>query len=133
MPLSEMDISMLSSTLVLENPIFGTLCLVLICPVVVCCMYYLTAFVPVCNKNPWLGYLAVTLLTAFPGFCNFITGWDLQTEAVLYLVRLPIHLLACWSLRKTQTIFVPMIIHAANNLVSCGFYLYILYVLIPKL
>ncbi len=124
LPISEMDVMVLGSTLAIENPIFGTLSLVLLAPMTISCLFYVTAFAPAYNVKPWLGYLAVAAFTAFPGVCMVFNHWPVQQEVMLYLGRLPIHLLACWSFRRTETIFVPMVVLGASNLVSCLYYIF---------
>ena len=43
-------------------------------------------------------------------------GYMLQ----IYLMQLPIHLLACWSYHKADTIWAPIATHAIVNLLTCG-------------
>ena len=89
-------------------------------PVAVSCLFYATAFAPVGCRRPWLAYPVVALLIAFPRICNGMTCWNPTEELVLYLAQLPMHLLACWSYQKTDTVWAPIAVHAAANLIACG-------------
>lgn len=120
LPLAEVDLFMFSSYLVTVSPVFGTLCLAVLAPFTISCLLYSTAFAPVCCKRPWLAYIVVALLIAFPRICNGMTYWNPTEELVLYLVQLPMHLLACWSYQKTDTVWAPIAVLSAVNLVSSG-------------
>lgn len=118
-PMSEMDLFCLSADVVYANPIFGTLCMVLLVPVTVSCIYYAVGFVPAYNVRPWLGYLVVAAVIAFPRLCNAFTYWDPAQQLVSYLTHLPIQMIACWAYRRTDTIWTPIILHAFTNLIAC--------------
>lgn len=120
LPLSEMDIFLLSADIAYLNPIPGTIAMVLLSPMICSCIYYSVAFVPAYNVRPWLGYLLVALLLAFPRCCNAFTHWDPATELVLYLAQLPIHLIACWSYQKADSIYAPILVLTITNLLACG-------------
>ena len=120
LPLAEMELFTLSGNLVVMNPIFGTICLVVLVPFTTSCVYYAATFAPICNNKPWLAYLVVTLYLAFPRLCNGLTYWPLEEELVLYLTQLPFHLIACWAYQKTDTIWAPIATHAIVNLLTCG-------------
>lgn len=119
-PMSEMDLFSLSADVVCANPIFGTLCMVVLTPVTVSCIYYAVGFVPAFNVRPWLGYLVVAAAIAFPRICNAVTYWDPAQQMVSYFAHLPIQLIACWAYRRTDTIWTPIILHAITNLLACG-------------
>ena len=118
-PMSEMDMFSLSADVVCANPIFGTLCMVVLTPVTVSCIYYAVGFVPAYNVRPWLGYLVVAAVIAFPRICNAATYWDPGEQLISYLAHLPIQMIACWAYRRTDTIWTPIILHAVTNLVAC--------------
>lgn len=118
LPLAEVDLFTLSSWLVLTNPIIGTICLVILAPFTISCLFYSTVFAPICCNRPWLAYLVVALLIAFPRICNGMTYWNPTEELVLYLVQLPMHLMACWSYQKTDTVWAPIAVHASANLLA---------------
>ena len=119
LPLSEMDIFLLSADIPYLNPIPGTIAMVLLTPLVCTCLYYSVAFIPACNVRPWLGYVLVALLLAFPRLCNAFTQWDPATEMILYFAQLPIHLIACWSYKKADSIFAPILVLTIANLLAC--------------
>ena len=117
-PMSEMDLFCLSANVVLANPVFGTLCMVVLTPVTVSCIYYAVGFVPAYNVRPWLGYLVVAAVIAFPRICNAITFWDPSQQLISYLAHLPVQIIACWAYRRTDTIWAPIILHAVTNLLA---------------
>ena len=120
LPLSEMDIFLLSADIPYLNPIPGTIAMVLLSPLVCSCLYYSVAFVPAYNVRPWLGYLLVVLFLAFPRLCNAFTHWDPTTEMILYFSQLPIHLIACWSYKKADSVCAPILVLTITNLLACG-------------
>lgn len=117
-PLSEMDILTLSGNVVYYNPIFGTLCMVALVPVVTSCLYYASGFVPFYNIRPWVGYLVLCFAVFFPRLCNIFSGWDSTTELVLYVAQLPVHLVACWAYKKTDTVWAPIAAHMITNVIA---------------
>lgn len=120
LPLAEMELFTLSSNLIVINPIWGTLCMVVLAPVTVSCLYYAPVFAPICCKKPWLAYLVTALFLAFPRYCNASTYWDPTQEWILYLTQLPLHMIACWSYQKTDSVWAPIATHALVNLLACG-------------
>lgn len=119
LPLPEMELQMLASDQLYYSPLFATICLTLCVPVIVCCLYYATGFAPVCSRNSWLAYLLVALMAALPRLISALTFWDPSGELVIYLCQLPIHLVACWTYQKTDTVWTPIITLTACNLLSC--------------
>ncbi len=117
-PLSEMDLFMLSADMVLYNKVFGTLCMVLLVPVTTSCLYYAIGFVPFYNIRPWLGYLVLACALAFPRVCNATTYWDPLPELILYLAQLPVHMIGAWVYKKTDSIWAPIASIAITNLIS---------------
>lgn len=117
-PLSEMDVFVLCADVVLGNKLFGTLCMVLVVPLTTSCLYYAVGFVPAYNVRPWLGYLVTAAAVAFPRICNALTYWYPEEELVLYLAQLPVHLVACWSYKKMDSIWAPITSIAITNLIS---------------
>lgn len=117
-PASEMNLFTLSGQLVSVNPIFGTLCMVLLVPVTVSCLFYAIGFAPFYNIRPWLGYLMLCAAVAFPRICNALSGWVPEQQMVLYLAQLPVHLVACWAYKKTDTVWAPIIAHMITNLIA---------------
>lgn len=119
LPLSEMDLQLLSSSSLYYSPLFSTVCLTLCIPVTVGCLYYATGFAPACGNITWLGYLLAALIPALPRLINALTFWDPAEELVIYLCQLPIHLVACWTYQKTDTVWTPILTLAISNLLAC--------------
>lgn len=117
-PLTELDILVLSADAVVANPIFATACAVLVTPVITGCLYYAIGFAYFHNIRPWLGWIAVCLAVAFPRICCGATWWVPEQQWMLYISQLPMHLIACWAYKKTDTVWTPIAALAAVNLAS---------------
>lgn len=120
LPLTEMDVMMLSSIMPYENPLVGIVITMFLSPLITVCLYYLPGFVPAFNVRPWLGYLCVAVVLAIPRISNASTHWDPVDEAVLYFAQLPVHLIACWSFRKTENMFAPVLSLMIANGLACA-------------
>lgn len=115
-PISETSVVATTCFVVISNPLFGTLCMTLLTPVTVSCMFYGTVFAPIANKKPWLGYIITAILLLLP---RLLSTWWLKTgtyDVMVYLLQLPVHLIACWSYQKTNTIWTPIISLGITNL-----------------
>lgn len=120
LPLTEVDLFMLPSNVVATYPLLGTLCLGFLTPVAISCLYYGAVFAPICYTRPLLAYLAMAVFLAFPRYCNAATFWDSEQQWILYFTQLPLHLIACWSYQKTDSIWAPILTHWIVNLLSCA-------------
>ena len=118
-PLAEVDLFMLPSSVILFRPVAGVVCLVVLVPVAVSCLFYATVFAPICYTRPVLAYLAMAVFLAFPRFCNAATFWDPNQQWILYFTQLPIHLLACRSYQKADSIWAPILTLSAVNAAAC--------------
>lgn len=127
-PLAEMELLMLSGDVLYFSPLIGLACMVLLAPIAISCMYYAPCFAPVCTSRPWLAYLLMALYLLLPRLINAFSFWVLAEEIPLYLVQLPVHLIACWSYQKTDTIWAPICSLAIVNLIT-GAGLILLYAL----
>lgn len=117
-PINEMFIAVTSGLMVEQLPVFGTLCHTLFTPVAVVGLFYVAGFAPMCCRRTWLGYLVVTLLLALPiGFDILWRGEELFLIAV-YIMRLPIHLIACWSYQKADSVWAPLVTLSIFNLIT---------------
>lgn len=120
-PMSEFEVLITAGYMVSSNPIFGTLCVTIFAPVAITGFFYASGFAPVCCKRPWLAYIMVSVLLLL------VTGFDIFWRGLYYgvfstyLLRLPIHLLACWSYQKTNNIWAPIISLALFNLITSIF------------
>lgn len=118
LPFAELPLMLAVSASTIEMPLLMTLCNVIFVPVTMCCLYYGVGFAPIAQNRPWLGYLVMALLAAVPrlvGLGN--TGYPLY-QLVVYLWQLPWHLCACWAYQKADTIWAPIAMYAAVNLIS---------------
>ncbi len=118
LPVAEVELFVLSSEIIRQVPLFGILCMTILTPVSISCLFYATAFAPAACNKPWLGYLLVAVILAFPRVCNAVTYWTPTEELLLYLIQLPLHLLACWSYQKADTIWAPIISLSITNLAA---------------
>lgn len=118
LPVVEFYLSHTPLSLVIFEPIFGTIALSVFAPISICALFYCLGFAPVCYKKPWLAYLCVAIITLIPPVINIL--WRGNAEFVLgfYLAHLPIHLLACWSYQKTDNVWTPMVSLAITNLLA---------------
>lgn len=117
-PVVDMAATFTPGYLAYVNPIFGTLCLTVFAPVSICGMFYFVGFAPACSKKTWLGYLCVAVVTAIPVLISRIWHWDATLTLDMYLLQLPVHLIACWSYQKTDNIWTPVIALAMLNLLA---------------
>ena len=121
LPMTEMDLFWSGTSVVVTNPLWGTLCMVLITPFVTVLIYYASGFASFCCERPWLAYLMVAVVTALPRVANAVTFWIPDEQMILYFARLPIHLLSCWTFQKTDNVWTPIALHMVMNLVACMF------------
>lgn len=119
MPLTEVDQFMLPCDVVAIRPLLGTLCMTFLTPVTISCLFYGAVFAPICYTRPVLAYLAMAVWLAFPRLCNAATFWDPATEWTLYFTQLPLHMIACWSYQKADSIWAPILTHVIVNGLSC--------------
>lgn len=119
LPLTEVDLFTLPCDTVLTYPLLGTICMGILAPVAISCLYYGAVFAPICYTRPVLAYLVMALFLAFPRYCNAATFWDPATEWTLYFTQLPIHMIACWSYQKTDSIWAPVMTLTIVNGFAC--------------
>ena len=120
LPLTEVDLFILPCDVVAIYPALGTLCMGFLAPVAISCLYYGAVFAPICYTRPWLAYVVTAAFLAFPRLCNAGTFWDPAQEWTLYFTQLPLHLIACRSYQKCDSIWAPILTHWIVNLLSCG-------------
>jgi hypothetical protein len=119
LPLAEVDLLVLPSSIILSRPLLGVICMVVLTPVAISCLFYGTVFAPICYTRPVLAYLAMALFLAFPRYCNAATFWEASSQWTLYFTQLPVHLLACRSYQKADSIWAPILTLSAVNAISC--------------
>lgn len=114
-PISEMTIALTSGLMVESQPIFGTICHTVFTPFAVVGLFYVSGFAPVCRRSRWLGYLVVTVVLALP--CAFDILWRGGADLVIpiFFMQLPVHLVACWTYQKLDTVWAPIATLAVFN------------------
>lgn len=115
-PINELPITMVSGFMVREQPILGTLLHTLATPFAVAGIFYATGFAPFTCKKPWLGYLIVPIVVAIPIALDVNWRGGAEYAVPTYLLQLPMHLIACWSYQKADTIWAPITCLAIFNL-----------------
>lgn len=121
LPMTGIELMLLPGDFVLLGGIPAMLVLVVLGPITTSCLFYATAFAPVCvSGRRWLAYLSVAALLAAPRFITYFTVWGGWKEIPLYLTQLPIHALACWTYQKTDTVWAPIFTHGMANLFCCA-------------
>lgn len=121
LPMTGIELMMLPGDFALDGGIPAVLLLVFLGPVITACMFYAPTFAPLCVRgHRLLGYLSVAALLAVPRIVTYFTVWGGWKEVELYLAQLPIHLLACWTYQKTDTVWAPIFTHAIANALCCA-------------
>lgn len=119
LPLTELHMFGLPEAIIHEQPIVGTLTVAILTPFTISCLYYATVFAPLYNKWPVLSYVILAAVVALPRAVYALTFWNGTEELILYLIQLPVHLIACTLYRKTDTIWVPIFTLMGANAVMC--------------
>lgn len=117
-PLSETSVLISAGSMVLGNPLFGTLCMTLLVPFTVSCMFYSTVFAPICVNRPVLAYIVTAVLLFLPRLYNLLYFGEGYYELMIYLLQLPLHLVACWTYQKADTVWAPIVSISVANLLS---------------
>lgn len=115
-PVAEMSVSHTPLLLIDLQPIIGTIVMTVFVPISICALFYCFGFAPVCYKMPWLAYLCIIVITLIPTIIDILWRGETTFELGGYFVRLPIHLLACWSYQKTDNVWTPIASLAIVNL-----------------
>ena len=113
---TETDLLFYSTAVLCEQPLWGTLCLGILAPITTCCLLYASVFAPICTTRPWLAYLVMTALFLLMRLTMALCLWPMEEELAIFLVQLPVHLIACWAYEKTDTVWTPILIHILVNL-----------------
>ena len=71
-----------------------------------------------CYKKPWLAYLCIAVITLIPPVVDILWRGEATLVLSVYLIRLPIHLLACWSYQKTDNVWTPLVSLVITNLLT---------------
>ena len=116
LPVVEMTVNFTPWYLLGLKPVIGTIVISVFSSISVCALFYCFSFANFCYRRPWLGYVSIVVITLIPALIDII--WRGEGALVLsaYIVRLPIHLLACWSYQKTDNVWTPLVSLMATNL-----------------
>jgi apolipoprotein N-acyltransferase len=117
-PMSEMGVALSGGLLMDVNPIFGVVCFALVTPFSICGFFYATGFSPMCCRTPKLAYLTVILVLLLPSLFEIFWRGDGFYVVISFIMRLPIHLIACWSYQKTDNIWTPIFSLGIFNLLT---------------
>lgn len=117
-PMNESTLMITPGLLVDTLPLYGTLCHVLITPIVVVGLFYVPVFAPMCCRKPLLGYVMVTLALLVPLVADIMYRDTLELLGEMFLLQLPIHLIACWSYQKADTVWAPIATLSIFNLAT---------------
>lgn len=115
-PINEKDVALTSGYLVMQQPIFGTICSGLVTPFAVVGLFYASCFAPVCRRNRWLGYVAVTVLMVVPYALDILWRGEAYFVILTFILQLPMHWIACWTYQKADTVWAPIATLAIFNL-----------------
>lgn len=125
-PISETSVVATASVVVGANPLLGTLCMTFLTPITVSCMFYGTIFAPIANTRPLLAYAATAVLMVLP---RLLSTWWLGVgnyDVAIYLLQLPVHMIACWSYQRTNTIWAPIITLSISNLLTSLLFIFLI-------
>ena len=115
-PVAPTNVLQIPGMIVSANPIFGLLIMTLLVPFGVCGMFYASTFAPICTRNTWLAYLIVSVVILLAALIDAFWYWGMDSAMITYVIRLPVHLFACWSYQKTDNVWTPIFALAAFNL-----------------
>ena len=119
LPIAEGETYGFTLAMLLQKPTFGLPVIVLLAPFTIACLFYATVFAPLAYQKPWLGYVVMAGVLLLPKVANGMAYWNWGEEMVIYLVQLPIHMIACRIYQKTDTIWTPIIALMMANGVAC--------------
>ena len=81
---TEADLMFFSTALVEGQPLWGTLCVLLLTPITTSCLYYGSIFAPVCTSRPWLAYLLVALTPVLIHLSLVFCMWSMPQQIAIY-------------------------------------------------
>lgn len=119
LPVAEGEAYGYTVSILLQEPLFGLPLLVFMAPITVGCLFYATVFAPIAYQKNWLAYVVMAAVLILPKVANAMVFWNWGEEMTLYLIQLPIHLIACRIYQKTDTVWTPIFALAMANGVLC--------------
>lgn len=105
-------------TLLTENSIPMFFCTVLLAPVTEECLVRGVVFAPLCRHRPWLAYLVTVPLFAFLHIFSYIGQQSAVLLAISFLQYLPAGFVFGWAYQRTGSIYGPLLLHCAINLIA---------------
>ena len=117
-PLTPMILHVVPGVMASNLPIWGTLCIALLVPFAITGLFYAPGFAPVCKNKPWLAYLCVAFVILLPAAFYIFWRGNAVDVMTLYILQLPIHLIACWSYQKTDSVWAPVVSLSIINLLT---------------
>lgn len=114
---TEADLLYFSTALMAAQPLYGTLCLVLLTPITVSCLFYASLFAPVCTSRPRLAYPVIAIAPVLAHLLLVFSLWSMPQQMTIFVLQIPVHLIACWSYQKTDTIWTLILTHMLSNMV----------------
>lgn len=106
------------SAMVMAHPILMGIGTVVLTPVAEECLYRGLVFTPLRHKNRTAAYAVSTLAFCAIHVVGYIGSFDTLTLTVCFLQYIPAGLCLAWAYDRTGSIFAPILIHGAVNLVS---------------
>lgn len=113
---TEADLLYYSTAMLSVEPLLGAICVIFLTPITTSCLFYASVFAPACTSRPWLGYLLAVIVPGLSHLSLVFCLWPFAQQMAVYLVQIPVHLLACWSYQKTDTVWTPIFVHLFANL-----------------
>lgn len=105
------------------QPLWGTLPLVLLAPFTTSCLLYGCGFAPIATRRPWVAYLVMAGVLLLFRLVSTLFLWSSDEEMSIFLLQLPIHMLACWSYQKTDTVWTPILaLFFSNAILALAFF-----------
>jgi len=117
-PIAPTNLLMLPGAIVDANPVAGMLCLTLLVPFGVCGMFYASVFAPVCTRSKWAGYPVVAGAVLLAALLDGYWYWGTNLAMLTLMLRLPMHLAACWAYQKTDNVWSPIFALIGFNLLT---------------
>ena len=94
------------------------ICSILLAPVTEEILSRGMVFAPLCQKWPWVGYVATTLLFAGMHTLGFIGQVSAVQSLTSFLIYIPAGLVMGWMYQKTKSIYGPIFLHMLVNFIA---------------
>ena len=101
-----------------ERPVLMTVSVVLLVPTVEELVFRGLIFRPLYNQRPWLGYCVSAGCFSLLHILGYVTQHDPISLLLCFVQYIPAGLVLGWSYARSNTIWTPILIHTAVNLIS---------------